>query len=434
MAFLAGVPSSRLGEEIGWTTVFYYSRHEEDRRDIWRHQWRSRMKIDKGKHDRYLDDQHRIRLDREHRAGDQQYEMWKRNDEQKWRSELPALRRERHQNHADVYNTELEVVKTERIEDEREEKEKAKVAFLHLQADLRAQRRARREDELLELAKDTKEDFVYVPPRGHPEYRTKQRDIDLDRIKSDLTRRRSEQEERIAARKSEDEYKTSSYGRYQDQEDKRRARIAKNEEVELKAKLRSGTNDEDKEREELQRRERREKEKESARARDRAMHPLLDFDFDDRGKLVKGVVPKRDADEVERVLSQERSLAAAAAVDDDLAAKRRERKAKRDMEANRRLQQKVAEMKGDDSASATVPANENALVTVEDAPAEEAAVADPAVADVMEGSAIESPSKEADTLSLEDSPAMSTNAPTATEDSTSSAPSSVAVDDKALAQ
>jgi len=47
MAFLAGVPKSRLGEEIGWTTVYYYSKHDEYRRDIWRDQWRSRMNIDK---------------------------------------------------------------------------------------------------------------------------------------------------------------------------------------------------------------------------------------------------------------------------------------------------------------------------------------------------------------------------------------------------
>lgn len=50
MAFLAGVPASRLGEEVGWTTVYYYSAHEEDRRDIWRHQWRQRLKIDKALH------------------------------------------------------------------------------------------------------------------------------------------------------------------------------------------------------------------------------------------------------------------------------------------------------------------------------------------------------------------------------------------------
>lgn len=33
----------------------------------------------------------------------------------------------------------------------------------------------------MELAQDTPEDYVYVPPRGRPAFRTKQRDIDLHR-------------------------------------------------------------------------------------------------------------------------------------------------------------------------------------------------------------------------------------------------------------
>lgn len=47
---MAGVPVSRLGEEVGWTTVWYYSAHEEERRDVWRHQWRARMKLDTVRH------------------------------------------------------------------------------------------------------------------------------------------------------------------------------------------------------------------------------------------------------------------------------------------------------------------------------------------------------------------------------------------------
>ena len=50
-----------------------------------------------GKYDRYLDEQHRHRMDREYRAGVHQDVLYKQRDEERWRSEIPAQKRERRQ-------------------------------------------------------------------------------------------------------------------------------------------------------------------------------------------------------------------------------------------------------------------------------------------------------------------------------------------------
>jgi len=290
------------------------------------------MKIDKGKHDRLLESQHQLNMDRERRAGDHKDEMWSRVDEEKWRSELPAQRRKRHEHNTELYNTEVEKARLERTEDEREEKEEAKLAYLHLQAEMRAQRRARREEELLELVSETKEDFVYVPPRGRPEYRSRQREIDLDRISSDVSRRRSEQEERLAMRAAEGLKTTSSYGRYLEQEDKRAERIKRREaDIHRTSGDSQVRSTEQKDKLDEERRGRRAKEREEAKQRDIDRHPLLAFDFDERGKLQKNPASREkgdDEEEASRRMAAE--LQSVKAQEEEALTSRRERRARRE--------------------------------------------------------------------------------------------------------
>eukprot|EP01125_Pyxidicula_operculata_P010333 TRINITY_DN3407_c0_g1_i2.p1 TRINITY_DN3407_c0_g1~~TRINITY_DN3407_c0_g1_i2.p1 ORF type:complete len:138 (+),score=10.09 TRINITY_DN3407_c0_g1_i2:9-422(+) len=60
-------PVKRLGEESGWTTVFYYSKHTPERREIWRDQWKKRADIYDSSVTRYHDDRERIYKERNQR-------------------------------------------------------------------------------------------------------------------------------------------------------------------------------------------------------------------------------------------------------------------------------------------------------------------------------------------------------------------------------
>jgi hypothetical protein len=117
------------------------------------------------------------------------------------------------------------------------------------------------------------------------DYSPFQCDFLCHRISSDISRRRSEQDERLALRAAEGDHKTSSYGRYLEQEDKRAERIKRREAdiqrtSDTHARSAEETNSDKLDEE---RRARRTKEREEAKQREIARHPLLEFAFDERG-------------------------------------------------------------------------------------------------------------------------------------------------------
>lgn len=60
-------PVERMGPEIGWTTLHYYSKHDEVRRDIWRDQWKKRQNLEDMSEDRYETERRRIEAERQER-------------------------------------------------------------------------------------------------------------------------------------------------------------------------------------------------------------------------------------------------------------------------------------------------------------------------------------------------------------------------------
>lgn len=97
-------PVERMGPEIGWTTLHYYSKHDEVRRDIWRDQWKKRQQLEDNSQDRYETERRRIESRREGWR-DQNYEDRKEREE---REKRRALReQERRQHHQDAYVPEI---------------------------------------------------------------------------------------------------------------------------------------------------------------------------------------------------------------------------------------------------------------------------------------------------------------------------------------
>jgi len=239
---------------------------------------------------------------------------------------------------ADLYNKEIEVIRDEQREDEAERLEQAKIELLHLEAKMREERRRRREEELLELVKDTKEDYVYVPPRGRPEYRTKQRDIDLTRISHDLRQRRDEQADRIKAREQERAKELNTYLRYSESEQKRKERIARMDAADAKEHERERADERATlDQRATERRTRREQEHEEARNKERRQRPIVDYDFDETGKVIHR--PLRDQ-------FKEEVKPSAAAVPKEETAKERRQRAR---------QQQAAATAPTDVASSTAP-------------------------------------------------------------------------------
>lgn len=48
-----GCPVHRLGDETGWTTLYYFSSHDVVRREEWRHQWKRRQESEDQKWERH---------------------------------------------------------------------------------------------------------------------------------------------------------------------------------------------------------------------------------------------------------------------------------------------------------------------------------------------------------------------------------------------
>lgn len=71
-------PVERMGPEIGWTTLHYYSKHDEVRRDIWRDQWKSRQKLEDNDEARYTAERRRIEGERQKRSE----QLW--HDRKEW--------------------------------------------------------------------------------------------------------------------------------------------------------------------------------------------------------------------------------------------------------------------------------------------------------------------------------------------------------------
>lgn len=105
------------------------------------------------------------------------------------------------------------------------------------------------------------------------------------RIKSEVARRRAEQEERLAARNAEGEHRTSAYGRYLALQERRAQRIhAKEAEAEAEA-ARDQTEpaEADADAPHTAKADARRAARDAHRSRQRARHPLLEFDFDETG-------------------------------------------------------------------------------------------------------------------------------------------------------
>jgi len=233
---MASVPVTRMGEEIGWTTLYYHSRYTDDRRDIWRSQWRSRMKIDNDKHSRHLDDTHQRAMDRNRRAIEHKEEMWRREDEEKRLSSISAERAERKKKSLDVYAKEIDVIRSEELDAYRALQEERRVKYFHIQDKLRDDRRKQREEELKVIANEAPQ-VDYVAPTGRPFYRTKQRDVNVAEMEGTLHRRRDELKDRIDRDTREEQNKEltrTTYMKYDDLAQRRKERIKRREEEEQK--------------------------------------------------------------------------------------------------------------------------------------------------------------------------------------------------------
>jgi len=142
------VPISRLGDEAGWTTNHYYSKHESQRLEIWRHQWKMRLDLDDNRRRRDAEERKRLEHERAKRDREQQRDLEDRRRRDKLVFEqLPRIKAEDKRTLREGYRKELERT----IQDTTTAKENEDIAqrtqWTRDMAKIRKQRRERREED-----------------------------------------------------------------------------------------------------------------------------------------------------------------------------------------------------------------------------------------------------------------------------------------------
>eukprot|EP01124_Arcella_intermedia_P019561 TRINITY_DN26881_c0_g1_i1.p1 TRINITY_DN26881_c0_g1~~TRINITY_DN26881_c0_g1_i1.p1 ORF type:complete len:169 (-),score=49.85 TRINITY_DN26881_c0_g1_i1:125-631(-) len=138
------VPINKLGEEIGFTTVFYYSKHTPERREEWRHQWKKRADLDINSAKRYQSDREYI----ENRRNEERKHRLEYNDhliqKEKLELQLHKEKMERKEAKKKIYE------KEKQRWDAPEEKDKVGEAlrWTSASAEMRKQRREQRKQQL----------------------------------------------------------------------------------------------------------------------------------------------------------------------------------------------------------------------------------------------------------------------------------------------